>query len=370
IEWGLHICQKYNISNFDINIGALSQTIGPQLIQLNKREFCLLLGDQFGPIFYKEFQKLKKSTFAEVQRRYLNSETNEEIDDVQYPASLDTYTPSVESSSTMYSCPLEGHCPHDGHYTASLDTYTPSLDSSTTYRRPYDLQASNTSDFLSIDSYSTTHIDFQNLQSSNTYEFQLTGNLECFETEGQVLLDSYDKAWDISEESLENMDVTRINPDLNLDVFSLENKATLDSTAKLKRKTHGRYNKQKSNEEVNFSARCMEDIIRKTPGAANRDRCPKSWEFLMRLLVNTETNPSLICWEDEAHYIFRLVKPDSIIQIWNTTSENASPNKNNFARTLRYHYKTGVLIPVRAKQLVYQCGPRAIEYITNLRKAL
>ena len=97
------------------------------------------------------------------------------------------------------------------------------------------------------------------------------------------------------------------------------------------------------------------------------DRAPKSWEFLMRLLVNTETNPSLIKWEDESQYTFRLVQPDVIVQIWNTKSDKASPNKDNFARSLRYHYKKGVLIPVPEKQLVYRCGPKAMEYFNNLR---
>ncbi|CAL4086632.1 unnamed protein product [Meganyctiphanes norvegica] len=172
---------------------------------------------------------------------------------------------------------------------------------------------------------STDYIDEGLKITRTTSEFQLDINLEYFEAESEAMLDSHDPTWDFPGD-------VPFSP-----------------------------------AEVPFSAACVDDILRKTPGSASRDRCPWSWEFLMRLLVSPETNPSLIRWQDEDQYIFKLLQPDLIVQIWNAKSEKASLNKANFARSLRYHYKKGILLPVRDKQLVYRCGPKAIEYIKKLR---
>merc|ERR1739840_7486 len=53
-DWGYHICQKYNIDRLHIDISALSLTNGQQLVHSTERDFCTLLGDQYGPTFYKE----------------------------------------------------------------------------------------------------------------------------------------------------------------------------------------------------------------------------------------------------------------------------------------------------------------------------
>ena len=86
----------------------------------------------------------------------------------------------------------------------------------------------------------------------------------------------------------------------------------------------------------------------------------------MRLLANNETNPSVICWEDRENYVFRLVEPEKIIEMWNERTHKTSQNYDNFARGLRYHYQKGVLQPVPERQLVYRCGPVAIQYFNNI----
>ncbi|KAG7161187.1 ETSous factor-like 4 [Homarus americanus] len=78
------------------------------------------------------------------------------------------------------------------------------------------------------------------------------------------------------------------------------------------------------------------------------ERGPKNWEFVIRLLADPQTNPSLIRWEEQTQGTFRLVQPAVIARM--------------------YHYTTGALQPVSEKQLVYRCGPKALKYLIDLRK--
>ncbi|KAK8741694.1 hypothetical protein OTU49_002346, partial [Cherax quadricarinatus] len=111
------------------------------------------------------------------------------------------------------------------------------------------------------------------------------------------------------------------------------------------------------------------DVFQKIPtNTRRRERGPKSWEFLLRLLGDRRSNPSLIRWEDETQATFRLVQPNLIAQMWGARSEKPNLSYFNFARGLRYHYSTGALLPVSEKQLVYRCGPKAIKYLRELKE--
>ncbi|XP_064082985.1 uncharacterized protein LOC135199001 [Macrobrachium nipponense] len=104
----------------------------------------------------------------------------------------------------------------------------------------------------------------------------------------------------------------------------------------------------------------------RTP-TSSRDRGPKSWEFLMNLLADSRYNPSLIKWDDEQRFIFRLVKPCEVAEMWaSRKGQNNGIDKNNFARNLRYFYKDGTLQAVKEKQYVYGCGTKAIQFYKNL----
>ncbi|CAL4133502.1 unnamed protein product, partial [Meganyctiphanes norvegica] len=52
--------------------------------------------------------------------------------------------------------------------------------------------------------------------------------------------------------------------------------------------------------DVLVSDNTVQELCKMVPGSGKYIRCPKSWEFLMRLLVCSETNPKVICWEDES----------------------------------------------------------------------
>ncbi|XP_045125131.1 transcription factor Spi-B-like isoform X2 [Portunus trituberculatus] len=88
-----------------------------------------------------------------------------------------------------------------------------------------------------------------------------------------------------------------------------------------------------------------------------RDRGPKLWEFLLDLLEDPACNPAIIRWENQEERTFRLTSPHEVSLRWG----QRRPNQNTlpydyFARALRYHYKTGMLISVPERKLVYKFG--------------
>lgn len=125
---------------------------------------------------------------------------------------------------------------------------------------------------------------------------------------------------------------------------------------------------------------------------------------MIRLLMDKRYNPELIRWEDEAEKTFRLVRPDIIAQMWGKRANKRCLSYNNFARglrwapwsiwhidrfalyhyvccsasrhipfltrtlLLRYQYTTGALKPVPEKQLVYKCGPKALQFWRDIQR--
>ncbi|XP_064083512.1 transcriptional regulator ERG-like isoform X1 [Macrobrachium nipponense] len=123
-----------------------------------------------------------------------------------------------------------------------------------------------------------------------------------------------------------------------------------------------------SSAEDASSASGQEHLQKLRPDAKKRPRGPKNWEFVIRLLADPKTNPSLIRWEDQSQATFRLVQPTTIAKMWGQRSNKPNLTYDNFARGLRYHYTTGALQAVSEKQLVYRCGPKALKYLIDLKK--
>ncbi|XP_045585598.2 transcription factor ets-4 isoform X1 [Procambarus clarkii] len=92
------------------------------------------------------------------------------------------------------------------------------------------------------------------------------------------------------------------------------------------------------------------------------DRGPKLWEFLLDLLKDPTCNPSIIRWENEEEHIFRLTNQHEVAQRWGQRRpKDGSLPYDYFARALRYHYKSGMLVSVPERKLVYKFGPRVFE---------
>ncbi|CAL4062000.1 unnamed protein product, partial [Meganyctiphanes norvegica] len=101
----------------------------------------------------------------------------------------------------------------------------------------------------------------------------------------------------------------------------------------------------------------------------NRTRGPTIWEFLVRIINNPATYPTLVCWEDRATYTLRLKKPNYLARVWKSRGlSNKKVSYSNFARALRYWYKRGGLQLVEERQLLYRLGPLARAYLAKLQE--
>lgn len=89
------------------------------------------------------------------------------------------------------------------------------------------------------------------------------------------------------------------------------------------------------------------------------------WEFIRDLLLDAQYCPTYICWENYEEGRFRFVQSDKVAKLWGKFKRNERMNYEKFSRAMRYYYKTGVLLPVQGKRLVYKFGPKATGWHTD-----
>ncbi|XP_068227601.1 ecdysone-induced protein 74EF-like isoform X3 [Palaemon carinicauda] len=106
----------------------------------------------------------------------------------------------------------------------------------------------------------------------------------------------------------------------------------------------------------------FDPLTRVQSNTRSRDRGPKSWEFLVRLLMDSSSNPRLICWENQDRFTFRIKKPKLIAEMWGRRI-NKHISYESFARGLRYHYGKGGLVDIPERKLVYGLGEKAIDFL-------
>ena len=61
----------------------------------------------------------------------------------------------------------------------------------------------------------------------------------------------------------------------------------------------------------------------------------KLWEFIRDLLLNAETCPSIIKWENRSEGIFRIVKSGHVADLWGKRKGNASMTYEKMSRAMR-----------------------------------
>ncbi|XP_064105094.1 ETS-related transcription factor Elf-3-like [Macrobrachium nipponense] len=90
-----------------------------------------------------------------------------------------------------------------------------------------------------------------------------------------------------------------------------------------------------------------------------RKKTGRLWEFIRNLLLDPETCPSLVEWDDPEQGVFRFVEAKKVAQRWGQRNQNRNMNYEKLSRAMRYYYKQRVFEPVIGRRLVYKFGKNA-----------
>ncbi|XP_047489897.1 uncharacterized protein LOC125039717 [Penaeus chinensis] len=297
-DWASSVCRRRGLDQNAVDLCSFRNTTGVLLLQFSLQDFCTLVGDDVGRLFYQDFR-------AQIKKRRANY---------------------MESSE-------DGYTSHYGMY-------------STSDRENYSSWVYTTDDIRALDQY--------------IFEERVEDNTQGFELPGQLMPVKYGE-----------------HPPFNQPVEMARSEATqppLDVTtggAEV-----GVVEEMGVAEEFGVGAGAdgcsaeggaVASLLYPITSRRKRTRGPKVWEFLVRLLLDPSTNPSLIAWEDREAGTFRLVEKEKIAALWIKRSGSGSLSYSNFARTIRHHYGTGNILPTD-RQLVFGLGAAAWDYLNRLRQ--
>ncbi|CAL4112446.1 unnamed protein product [Meganyctiphanes norvegica] len=365
---GDSVCRQNKLHEFTLNLGALGSYSGMTLLQSTKDDFCYMLGDAIGKIFYKELKKRRTEQGSYDSCSFgINPQANtykhkglKSADSSQHTSPLfdSIYDGFGSDDNSGYSSSPLSESMYDDLGSANSSGYaSPKYDSMYAVLGPADSSGYTPPLSDSMSCYSDIHLDIYKTHGYTNY--------------GESRLQSpgyFDDLEDIKSEDLIEMEPHELSMIYNNHVLNF-NTDTVDlesNTIKHKEQEPSilRDNEPLVIENSNLWQKSSEKIC---TSSRRKEREPTNWEFLMRLLVDPASNPKLIRWNNEARGTFHLVKPDLITELWNARSNKKDVTYTNFARGLRYHYKTGALERISERQLVYGCGPKALAFLNQLR---
>ncbi|XP_076054078.1 uncharacterized protein LOC143032834 isoform X2 [Oratosquilla oratoria] len=337
VDWLMHVCRENNIERTQTNITAFNMINGQQLLSMTLNDFSKI--DHFyGKTFYESFHQFrnKEDSFSSSPLNMVSY-----LSPLSVAGSPCAYSPSYSSSpydSDISSIP---YIPNGCHNETNikLEPYNPSYLPSDHHLLPSSSSSGSSSSSSSSNTLRNEYPVFRGLYD----DLSPTGS--GFSSGGTAPLPAV---------SPSGYDLEYYSPGSGGTMY--ENQPHYPSE----------YDGPSSFDDTPLNAPEDPHAARDPPRRSRRPRGPKLWEFLLSLLNDPTTNPSLIRWENEAEGVFRLVQPDAIAQRWGGRRSNDSLSYDYFARAMRYHYKKQVLISVPERKLVYKFGPK----VNDARRAM
>ncbi|CAL4144081.1 unnamed protein product, partial [Meganyctiphanes norvegica] len=320
VSWVLLTCHKRGLEAFSIDLGLLSNTSGVLLLQSSKQDFCQMMGDSLGRIFYDELQKLKG------QQRTKGYSTN-----VLPNIGID------ESYSSHY-------IPNDSYnsYTSDIQFYSEGQEDSISNGETHEKYATHKSaGCMNFSSYNDEYSHSSD-SSPGSYSYDGSPSYQNFEHSHNYEYYSSDESALGVIDDLQNIDTKDL---IRLDSYEVT-MAYQDDTFDISGPPNYIYNHTSEDYKANNSTKESEEMMERNSSrlakyssdkvavsSRRKERDPKNWEFLIRLLADSRANPKLIRWEDESKGTFLLVQPETITDLWNSRRPNKDPiSYTNFAR--------------------------------------
>merc|ERR1711962_675912 len=85
-------------------------------------------------------------------------------------------------------------------------------------------------------------------------------------------------------------------------------------------------------------------------------------QWIVKLLRDPETNPSVIMWEDEPEGKFRVINSNAFAQLWAVEKKNPAMNYEKLSRAMRYYYRNKEIEMVKGERLTYKFGPNMRDF--------
>merc|ERR1711953_827371 len=85
-------------------------------------------------------------------------------------------------------------------------------------------------------------------------------------------------------------------------------------------------------------------------------------QWIVKLLRDPETNPSVIMWEDEPEGKFRVINSTAFAQLWAKEKKNPAMNYEKLSRAMRYYYRNKEIEMVKGERLTYKFGPNMRDF--------
>merc|ERR1712018_230988 len=85
-------------------------------------------------------------------------------------------------------------------------------------------------------------------------------------------------------------------------------------------------------------------------------------QWIVQLLRNPETNPSVIMWEDEPAGKFRVINSNAFAQLWAKVKKNPAMNYEKLSRAMRYYHRNKEIEMVKGERLTYKFGPNMRDF--------
>jgi len=85
-------------------------------------------------------------------------------------------------------------------------------------------------------------------------------------------------------------------------------------------------------------------------------------QWIVKLLRDPATNPSVIMWEDEPEGKFRVINSNAFAQLWAVEKKNPAMNYEKLSRAMRYYYRNKEIEMVKGERLTYKFGPNMRDF--------
>ncbi|XP_021351396.1 transcription factor ETV6-like isoform X2 [Mizuhopecten yessoensis] len=82
--------------------------------------------------------------------------------------------------------------------------------------------------------------------------------------------------------------------------------------------------------------------------------CRLLWEFIYQLLQNPQHYSNYVCWENTHDYVFRIINPTGLAQLWGHQKNRTNMTYEKLSRALRYYYRMNIIKKVSGRRLTYQ----------------